>query len=277
MIPTGLQKVAASISLVLLAICINTSVNAQGRAIISPKRLLFDGRLRSQEISLANAGTDTIRYEINVVEMRMKLDGSFEQITEPDSGQLFASKHVKVFPRVVELAPHEAQVVRVRLTNTNKMIPGEYRSHININPIVAKPVLTDKLYSELHLKLIPVVGVSIPLIIRLGDYDGKLTITDLSVKMLDEKTVRLYGTFRRSGKMSVYGDLSIEHTSNSGVTSNAALAKGISIYTPNTERQFSIDLKDAVSGKYSNGILKLVFVTGVEERHVKVAEAELKL
>lgn len=277
MILTGSQKAAISVGLVILIICTSTLVHAQGRVIISPKRLLFEGRARSQEISLANGGTDTIRYEVKVVEMRMKMDGSFEKITEPDSGQQFASKHVKVFPRFVELGPHEAQAVRVRLTNTTKMAPGEYRSHININPIITPPKLADKLYSELHLKLIPVVGISIPLIIRIGDYDGKLTITDLSVKMIDEKTVRLYGTFRRSGKMSVYGDLSIEHVSNAGVSSNAALSKGISIYAPNTERQFSIDLKDAASGKYSGGILKLVFVTGVEERHVKVADAQLSL
>lgn len=274
MMPTRLQKVAVLV-LISLAICINNIAIAQ--VIISPKRLVFEGRIRSQEINIANGGSDTIRYEIKLVEMRMKADGSFEQITEPDPDQYFASKYVKVFPRVIELGPNEAQVVRVRLTNTSKMIPGEYRSHINVNPIIAQPKLADKLYSELQLRLIPVVGISIPLLIRVGDYDGRLVITDLSVKMIDAKTLRLYGIFKRSGKMSVYGDLSIEHVSNSGVVSIAALARGISIYTPNIERKFSIDLKDVSSGKYDSGILKLTFVTNIEERHVKVADAELRL
>jgi hypothetical protein len=262
-------------------ICISASTDVAGQnsLVVSPRRLLFKDRVRTQEISLVNNGKDTVRYSLSFTETKMKEDGTVLSIKdiEADSGQNLASKNLKMFPRYVELGPQEAQAIRVRLVNAGRMSPGEYRSNIAVTPIVKKPPLADKLYSTINLKLIPVVGVSIPVIILVGDYDGTIKITDLSFKMIDGKTARLFGTFERSGKMSVYGDLLVEHVTNQGYSSHVATARGVSIYTPNKKRTFAIDLKDPESGKYSSGTLKLVFVTGVEERQVKLADAQLRL
>jgi hypothetical protein len=266
------------IAFVLVGISIQNAIGQSG-LIVSPRRLIFQDRMRTQEISLVNNGKDTVRYSLSFTETKMKEDGTVMVIkdVEADSGQNLASKYLKMFPRYVELGPQEAQAIRVRLVNANRMAPGEYRSNIAITPIVKKPPLADKLYSTINLRLIPVVGVSIPVIILVGDYEGRLTITDLSFKMVDGKIARLSGTFERSGRMSVYGDLLVEHVSNSGYSSHVATARGVSIYAPNKKRTFAIDLKDPETGKYSSGILKLVFVTGVEERQVKLADAQLRL
>ena len=69
---------------------------AQGDLMIYPKRIVFEGAKRSQEINLANSGKDTARYVLSVVQIRMKEDGSFEQITEPDPGQVFADKFFRI-------------------------------------------------------------------------------------------------------------------------------------------------------------------------------------
>ena len=74
-----------------------------------------------QEINLANVGKDTSIYVVSVIDIRMKDDGSFEQITVPDSGQNFAGKYLRFFPRRVTLAPNEAQVVKIQLIKTNEI------------------------------------------------------------------------------------------------------------------------------------------------------------
>lgn len=290
MIPTVLYKApnttmiqSSSLKRLFPAICllllVSHTLYAQSSLVVSPRRLLFKDRVRTQEISVVNNGKDTVRYTLGFTETKMREDGAVVAIkdTEADSGQNLASSHLKMFPRYVELGPQEAQSIRVRLVNASRMAPGEYRSNIAITPLVKKPVLADKLYATINLKLIPVVGISIPVIITVGDYDASLQITDLSFKMVDGKIARVFGTFQRFGKMSVYGDLIVEHVTNEGYSSHVAIARGVSVYAPNRKRTFAVDLKDPESGKYSSGTLKLIFVTGVEERQVKLAEAQLRL
>ncbi len=77
----------------------STDVAAQGDLLITPKRLVFEGSVRSIDLNLANTGTDTSTYAVSVVQIRMTEDGGFETITEPDPGQLFADHLSKVFPQ----------------------------------------------------------------------------------------------------------------------------------------------------------------------------------
>src|ERR1700759_689889 len=95
-----------------------SQATAQGDLLISPLRIVFEGSKKSQEINLANVGKDTATYVVSIIDIRMKEDGSFEQITVPDSGQNFAGKYLRFFPRRVTLAPNEAQVVKIQLIKT---------------------------------------------------------------------------------------------------------------------------------------------------------------
>ncbi len=103
--------------------------SAQGNLLITPRRVIFEGSKRSMDLNLANTGKDTSTYAISLLEIRMKEDGRFESITEPDPGQRFADKNIRYFPRSVTLGPGEAQVVKVQVIKTNELTPGEYRSH----------------------------------------------------------------------------------------------------------------------------------------------------
>ena len=76
------------------------------------------------DMNLANIGKDTATYSISVVQIRMKENGGFETITEPDPGQLFADKYIRFFPRSVTLGPSESQVVKVQITKVNELNQG---------------------------------------------------------------------------------------------------------------------------------------------------------
>ena len=60
-------------------ICLSSS--AQGDVQIYPKRVLFDGSKRAQELSIANSGKDTARYTISVIQIRMRDDGGLKRST----------------------------------------------------------------------------------------------------------------------------------------------------------------------------------------------------
>ena len=146
---------------------------AQGDLLLYPKRIVFEGSKRSQTLNLANSGTDTGRYLVSVVQVKMKEDGGFETITQPDPGQRFADKNFRFFPRNVVLAPGEAQSIKIQLVNTNELETGEYRSHIYFRAEAAKKPLGEKEApadtGAISVKVVAVFGISIPVIIRVGE------------------------------------------------------------------------------------------------------------
>jgi len=215
--------------LVIMEILSTVSAMAQGNLLITPRRVVFEGNKRSEELNLANTGKDTAKYNVSIVEYRMKEDGSFQEITEPDPGQNFAGKYLRFFPRVVVLAPNEAQVVKVQVTRANELQPGEYRSHIYFRAVPEEKPLgegeTKKDSSAISVRLVPIFGITIPAIIRVGESTVKLTLSDLSFEQVNDTTPRLKIVLNRTGNMSVYGDLVIQHVSPSGKITPAGSEK----------------------------------------------------
>src|SRR4051812_32996787 len=190
------------LSVFLLIIAASSGAYAQGNLLIMPKRLIFEGQKRSEEINLANIGKDTATYVVSLIHIRMKSDGTFEQISQPDSGQLFADKFLRFFPRTVTLAPNEAQVVKVQLIKTNELETGEYRSHIYFRAVPREKPLGETepgKDSGLSVKILPIFGISIPAIIRVGESDASVSISQAKLQLANDSIANVDFTFRRQG------------------------------------------------------------------------------
>lgn len=268
-------------AMVLFSILSTTMVKAQGNLLITPRRVVFEGQKRSQDLNLANTGVDTAKYNVSIVQYRMKEDGSFEEITTPDEGQNFADKFLRFFPRTVTLAPNEAQVVKMQVIKANELKPGEYRSHVYFRAVPKVTALgTDSVKIDstaIGVKLIPIFGITIPVIIRLGESTTKVSLSDSKLEMVNDTTKRLQVVFSRTGNMSVYGDLMVEHISSSAKTTPVGVVRGIAVYTPNTIRKFQMDLDNKAKVDYRSGSLKVTFTSQSDTKPEKLAETELKL
>jgi P pilus assembly chaperone PapD len=246
-----------------LFFAVSIQIQAQGNLLVTPRRVVFDSKKKIQELNLANTGKDTARYVISIIDIRMKEDGSFEQITEPDSGQLFAGKQLRIFPRSVVLAPNEAQVIKVQVTKSEQLEPGEYRSHIYFRAVPSKKPLGEEEAAdnskEIAVRLTPVFGISIPVIIRSGASDTKVNISDISLETIDQEAPKLNLKFNRTGNMSVYGDLTVNFIPPKGKTKQVASIKGIAIYTPNTARNLHVDLDKTSGIDYRSGKFQIVY------------------
>lgn len=266
---------------VLLHLISYSKVTAQGNLMIFPKRVVFEGAKRYETINLANTGQETATYLISFVQIRMNEDGGFENIAEPDSGQRFADRFIRLFPRSVTLAPNEAQVIKVQLTGTNRLTPGEYRSHIYFRaepdekPLGEEEPLKDS--TSISVSLRAVFGISIPVIIRVGESTAKVSLSELSFEMNNDTLPMLSMVFHRSGNMSVYGDITVTHISPQGETTEAGLMKGIAVYTPGLIRQAKLGLKNNLGINYREGKLRLVFTPQADDKNGQHAEAELQL
>lgn len=265
------------------AIFIFSSVTslAQGDLLITPRRIVFDGSQRSVDINLANTGKDTATYAISLIQIRMLEDGGFETITTPDPGQQFADRFIRFFPRSVTLGPNEAQVVKVQVVRTNEMTPGEYRSHFyfravpKVLPLGQENATRDS--TAIAVRLTPIFGITIPVIIRNGESTTKVTISDLALTLLNDTVPRISFQFHRSGNMSVYGDINVDHIAPGGKITRVGTANGVAVYTPNSSRKFQFDLMNLPGINFKNGTLRVIYSASSDIKPARYAEAEMTL
>jgi len=268
------------ISLLFCLLSAPTILMAQGDLLITPRRIVFEGNNNMQEITLANTGTDTARYTVSFLQYRMTEDGAFEQITEPDPGQMFADPYLRYFPRTVTLAPRESQILRMQFRRTPEMASGEYRSHMYFRAVPEEKPLGEedrpKDTTAIGIRLTPIFGISIPVIIRVGEVNCTVTLSEITVNKQGE-TPQLTLAFNRVGNISVYGDLIVDHVSPNGTTTQVGVVRGIGVYTPNSIRRFSMELRDTKGVDLNRGKLVIRFVSPSETKPQVFAESELPL
>jgi len=275
------QHILLITGLVLLSIITSTRANAQGNLLITPRRVVFEGQKRTQDLNLANTGLDTAKYNVSVINYRMREDGAFEEVTTPDTGQNFADKFLRFFPRTVTLAPNEAQVVKMQVTKAEQLTPGEYRSHVYFRAVPKQTALgtteVKKDSTAIGVKLVPIFGITIPVIIRVGESTMKVNLTDLKLEMVNDTLPRLQFTFNRTGTMSVYGDIVVEHISPAMIITQVGTVRGIAVYTPNTTRRFQMELDKKAKVDFRTGNLKITYTSQSDTKTEKYTEVVLPL
>jgi P pilus assembly chaperone PapD len=264
-------------SLVLL----DYSAQAQGNLLITPRRVVFEGNKQSQELTLANTGADTAKYSVSFVQYRMTADGGFEQIELPDSGQLFADKYLRFFPRSVTLPPNGSQIIRMQYRKMPDMQNAEYRSHVYFRAVPKETLLGEDEKSKdstaIGVKLTPIFGISIPVIIRNGNLSLAVKLSNVSLETMSDTVPTLSVTFERSGFKSVYGDLVVTWEPAQGEDIEVGVVRGIAVYTPNTLRNFKMQLRNLPGVDYTKGKLLIKFQAQNDVKAELFAEKEFPL
>lgn len=265
----------------ILLIVLPFHLLAQGDLLITPRRIVFEGNKTNQEINLANTGQDTAVYAISFVQYRMTEEGTFEQIEEPDPGQLFADRYLRYFPRTVTLPPNESQVVRMQLRRMPDMQPGEYRSHLYFRAVpVERPLGEEDLLADttaIGIRLTPIFGITIPVIIRSGDLSAEVTLEGLKMEMQNDTIPTLNMTFNRQGEKSVFGDIHVDWVPPRRSKVEVGVVRGIAVYTPNNMRRFRMNLRTPEGVDFSTGKLVVRYIDGSDTSDAVFAETELIL
>ncbi|MDQ3279076.1 MAG: molecular chaperone [Bacteroidota bacterium] len=240
---------------------------------------MFEGPKRSFDISLANSGKDSATYVISFIQIRMTENGAFETVETPDQGQRFADTFLRIFPRQVTLAPNEAQTVKVQTRRINEMKEGEYRSHLYFRAVPKEPPLGEsntKGDSSIAVRITPIYGISIPVIIKVGKSDTQVELTHVSLNLDQEHGPVTTISFQRMGNMSVYGDIIVNHISAQGKMTKVGAAKGFAVYTPNAVRKFDLALDKTLPVDYKAGKLQVLY-TDQASTSVVLAQKEISL
>ncbi|MDG1824910.1 MAG: hypothetical protein P8H62_01460 [Henriciella sp.] len=229
---------------------------ASAELLIAPTRVVLDRSDRSTELVVVNKGAEEAAFRISIENRRMNLDGSMEEVTEAIDDELFAKDFIRYSPRRIVLKPGERQTVRVSARLNGDMAEGEYRSHLRLQgaPLSAGRTLqsaTSTDSGDLSIQLIAIRSITIPVIMRLGQLDADVDIESINLQENDaEDETLLVARMTRTGSRSTYGDIKIYAPDQ---VEPVYFARGIALYTPNTERDLILplpsELRAALTGK----------------------------
>ena len=279
-------KLTAFICTLLAALSLLTSLNAYALAqlMVTPTRVVFEGNERTKQINLINNGADTGRFKISFVRKNMTAEGGIKVIEENEPG-LYSDEMVRFSPRLVTLAPGQSQTVRLMLRKKSGTADGEYRSHMlfqSLPDAAATDVknLTSRNADSFSIQLIPVVGITIPVIVRQGELSADVSLSGFEIKQAN--TVKAQSTLslqiNREGNKSIYGDFRVYFTPKGGEPVVIAQLNGVAVYTSINSRMLDIQLQIPSGFSLSNGELHITYLMpGKDETTGLIAESKLSV
>ena len=162
------------------------------------------------------------------------------------------------------------------------MLPGEYRSHLyfraekNYKPLGLKNSPKDT--TLLSVQLIPVYGMSIPVIIHSGVVNVSSALSDLQLVNQPDNMQSLKFTINRTGNISVYGDIEIQFIPTQGKPFEVGAVKGVGVYTNISKRNIFVKLNSNTGKELTKGKLKVQYISNDDsKKNVVYAEGELEI
>ena len=255
------------------------SVSGMGDVNIYPKRIVIDNRHRLGTLGLYNRSVNPGDYDIAVTDKLMTEEGNLldrDKVSDPERLARLRSAIplLRWSPHRVSLAGSEAQTVHVMVRVPPDLPPGEYRSHFSI---VSVPPVADGVSIEdavggaaasgIGVRIVPRFGISIPVIVRVGETTLTVGLRDLAV--VDRPAGKAIAvTIMRDGTRSAFGDITVTAP---GSKVPVAEITGIGAYTEVSSRAVQIAINPKADPRtYARGARLVVTYTDDDSSPGKV-------
>ena len=214
---------------------------AQGDLLVAPTRVILDGS-RGTEVILSNIGSEEATYRIGLELRRMLEDGRLEPVERADANadEDAALGMIRYAPRRITLPPGQPQAVRIAARPGADLEDGEYRVHMSFKAIPRPVDVTqaDEPAQGVSVQLIPIYGVTIPIIVRQGRLEAQVVLADPALVQGDDGP-ELTLSINRMGDASTYGILSI---TKPGLDEPLVSLRGLAVYPELDARKVRVRL-----------------------------------
>lgn len=231
-----------------------TSAFASGDLLVAPTRVILDSN-RGAEVILSNIGSEEATYRISLELRRMTDNGKLEDIETDNASEAegTALSLIRYAPRRVTLLPNQPQSIRIKPIIPADLKDGEYRAHMMFRAIPKTDSAAEVLTTDagLQIRLQPIYGITIPIIVRKGALEATAAIANPRV-VTDEGGSSFQLDLSRKGGRSVYGELRVTRP---GVDEPILVAKGIAIYPEVNERMVRIPIDPAMIPSYQGEVV----------------------
>jgi len=205
----------------------------------------------------------------------MTAEGNLKEVAQPTAEEKAAADMIVYAPRRVTLAPHEPQSIRIAARPPQGLPDGEYRVHLlfrAIPPTTPVTASSDDAGKGLRLQLIPVYGVTIPVIVRLGNLQATAGISHVELEKKDGKPA-IALDLSRSGPRSTFGEVAVFKP---GVKDPIAIQKAVAVYTELGSRHVTIPVDETYKGEIA-GPVTVQYVETFHDGKEKLAETQAVL
>ena len=129
---------------------------------------------------------------------------------------------------------------------------------------------------KMSVSITPIFGISIPVIIREGNLNYKISLSDVAYTPADSVSL-LSVKINRTGNRSSYGNLKVDFVPNSGVSYTVAQANGVGVYTNITSRSFVFQIRNQPGKVLKNGKFVIRYMLSREEGEAELSKVEYQI
>lgn len=238
-----------------------------GDLLVAPTRIVLDGR-RGTEIILNNIGDDVATYRISVELRRMTPDGRLADVADPTAAEKTAQEMILYAPRRITLPPSQPQAIRLSARAPEGLADGEYRVHLLFRAVPPpRPQVAPQKVEGVAFQLTPIYGVTIPVIVRLGNLEAKAGLANVR-KVTEDGKPAISLDISRSGERSTFGEVRVM---KAGVADPIALVRGVAVYTELGRRSVTIPI-DPVNAAHATGAVTVQYIEPTDSGPVTIAE-----
>ncbi|HET9335292.1 MAG TPA: molecular chaperone [Sphingomicrobium sp.] len=239
-----------------------------GDLLVAPTRVVLNGR-RGTEVILNNIGDDVATYRVTAELRRMTPEGKLVEVTDANAAEKAAQEMVLFAPRKVVLPPNQPQAIRLSARAPEGLPDGEYRVHMLFRAVPAPTPVTAPAKTEgVSFKLIPVYGVTIPVIVRLGNLEAKAALSNVRKVTGEGGRPAVALDISRTGDRSTYGEVRVLKP---GVEKPIAMISGVAVYTEIGQRTVTVPIDPAQLASAS-GEVTVQYVEPTDTGPVTIAE-----
>ncbi len=239
-----------AVTAIALVGCAASPLYAWNRgAMLSPTRVVIEGRERAAVVKLINPDDQTNRYRISLINMRMDDLGNRRAVENPTPEEKAVIKMIRFSPRRATVGPKGWQTIRIMVRKPADLAPGEYRVHLKVSPMAPDESVNsgdtkaaDKRDKEkMSVNLNVLFAITIPVIIRHGDGAVALTPEKPALGQLAHRKIILDTPLVRAGSHSALFDI-FAYSLAGGERQKLGELKGFSFYAPNSRIHVQIPL-----------------------------------
>jgi len=244
-----------------------------GDLLVAPTRVVLNGR-RGTEVILNNIGDDVATYRVSAELRRMTPEGKLVDVADPNATEKAAQEMVLFAPRKVTLPPNQPQAIRLSARAPQGLPDGEYRVHMLFRAIPeSRPqVAEQKKVEGVAFQLRPIYGVTIPVIVRLGNLEAKAALSNIR-KVTEGGKTAIALDISRSGDRSTFGEVRVF---KAGIADPIAIVAGIAVYTEVGQRSVVIPI-DPAKAANATGQVTVQYVEPTDTGPVTIAETSAVL
>lgn len=221
--------------------------------LVAPTRVVLEGS-RGTQVILNNIGSEEATYRISLELRRMTADGGLEEVEIPNEIEEAALGMIRYAPRRVVLPPNQPQAIRIGARAPEGLPDGEYRVHMLFRAI-PRPRSAAEQQEEaagegFQIRLIPIYGVTIPIIVRHGNLSATAAIANPRI-VTEEGAQAIAFDLSRQGERSTYGQVTITRP---GVDVPLARARGVAVYPEIGHRTVTLPVSEQFQGSIAGPV-----------------------